>query len=162
MCSIAAAAKYNLPANLVLAIAEQEGGQPGQWVRNANGTHDVGVMQFNTAYLESELARYGIEAAHIAANGCYPYDLASWRLSKHVRYDKGDIWTRAANYHSKTPHYNRVYRAKLVLRAAKWGTWLLQNFQTYDGSNGGTSPSKVTTSPTPALGNAVVASAAKD
>ncbi|UZR28571.1 lysozyme family protein [Methylococcus mesophilus] len=65
LCSIAAAEKYGLPAHLVLAVAEQEGGKPGLWVRNANGTYDVGPMQFNTAYLAG-LARYGITAAAVA------------------------------------------------------------------------------------------------
>ncbi len=51
MCSISAAVKYEVPANIVLAVAEKEAGKPGQWVRNTNGTHDVGPMQFNTTYL---------------------------------------------------------------------------------------------------------------
>jgi hypothetical protein len=144
VCSIAAAAKYELPTNLVLAVAEQEGGQPGQWVRNANGTHDVGVMQFNTAYLESELARYGIQAEDVAAQGCYPYELASWRLRTHLRNDEGDIWTRAANYHSRTPYRNGVYRAKLMQKAAKWAGWLQSNFPPVDGTRGSTTPPRQT------------------
>ena len=59
VCSIAAAVKYEIPANIVLAVAEKEGGKPGQWVRNSDGSHDVGTMQFNTAYLR-DLAPYGI------------------------------------------------------------------------------------------------------
>jgi len=51
VCSIAAATKYEIPANIMLAVAEQENGKPGQWVRNENGTLDVGTLQFNTAYL---------------------------------------------------------------------------------------------------------------
>lgn len=51
VCSVTAAIKYEVPANLVLAVAEKEGGKPGQRVRNSNGTDDVGAMQFNTAYL---------------------------------------------------------------------------------------------------------------
>ena len=49
VCSITPAIKYEIPANILLAIAEKEGGRPGQWVRNSNGTHDVGSMQFNTS-----------------------------------------------------------------------------------------------------------------
>lgn len=136
VCSIAAAAKYAIPANLVLAIAEQEGGKPGQWVRNTNGTHDVGALQFNTAYLKADLARYGITPADVAAAGCYPYDLAAWRLRGHIMKDAGDLWTRASNYHSRTPHYNAIYRAQLVRRAAKWGSWLEARFPTYDATRG--------------------------
>jgi hypothetical protein len=131
ICSISAAAKYRVPANIVLAIAEKEGGRPGQWVSNRNGTHDVGPMQFNTAYL-SDLARYGITANDVAMAGCYSFDLAAWRLRQHLRKDKGDLWTRAANYHSRTPQYNSVYRADLMRKATKWADWLDTRFVTYD------------------------------
>lgn len=129
VCSIAAAVKYEVPANIVLAVAEKEGGKPGKWVRNTNGTHDIGSMQFNTAYL-AELSRYGITARDVAAEGCYPFDLAAWRLRMHLRNDKGDIWTKAANYHSRTPRYNAVYRADLMRRASRWANWLEARFLT--------------------------------
>ncbi|MDF7677050.1 transglycosylase SLT domain-containing protein [Neisseriaceae bacterium ESL0693] len=131
ICSISAAVKYEIPANIVLAVAEKEGGKPGQWVRNSNGTHDVGPMQFNTSYLRS-LAKYGITTDDVAATGCYPYDLAAWRLRMHIRNDKGDIWTKAANYHSRTPRYNSIYRADLIRKASKWANWLETRFVTLD------------------------------
>ena len=36
VCSIQAAVKYEAPANILLAVAEKEGGKPGQWVKNSN------------------------------------------------------------------------------------------------------------------------------
>jgi len=75
-CSISAAVKYQVPANIVLAIAEKEAGKPGQWIRNSNGTHDVRQMQFNTAYLK-ELRVYGITAVDVAASAV---TLSTWRL----------------------------------------------------------------------------------
>lgn len=128
-CSILAAKKYEVPANIVLAVAEKEGGKPGQWVKNSNGSHDVGPMQFNTSYLK-DLARFGITAQDVAATGCYPYDLAAWRLRKHLQNDNGDIWTRAANYHSRTPEFNNIYRADLMSKATKWAVWLEEHFTT--------------------------------
>ncbi|NOU14188.1 MAG: transglycosylase SLT domain-containing protein [Methylococcaceae bacterium] len=134
VCSLSAAMKYEVPANIVLAVAEKEAGKPGQWVLNANGTHDVGAMQFNTAYL-SDLAKYGISANDVAAAGCYSFDLAAWRLRQHIKHDKGDLWTRAANYHSKTQHYNAIYRADLMAKAVKWADWLEARFVTYNVNN---------------------------
>lgn len=131
VCSISAAVKYEVPANIVLAIAEKEAGKPGQWVRNTNGTHDVGPMQFNTLYL-GDMAKYGITPNHVAAAGCYAFDLAAWRLRQHIRKDAGDLWTRAANYHSRTPRYNAVYRADLMQKAVKWADWLDARFVTRD------------------------------
>jgi hypothetical protein len=138
-CSITAASKYGVPANIVLAVAEKEAGKPGQWVRNTNGTHDVGPMQFNTAYLR-DLARYGITANDVAVAGCYSFDLAAWRLRQHIKYDKGDLWTRAANYHSRTHRFNAVYRADLMLKAVKWADWLSARFVTYEASMQDISP----------------------
>ena len=131
VCSITAAAKYQVPANIVLAIAEKEGGSPGQWKPNRNGTHDVGFMQFNTAYL-TDLTRHGITASDVATAGCYSFDLAAWRLRQHLYNDKGDLWTRAANYHSRTPQYNHFYRADLIRKASKWADWLDARFVTFD------------------------------
>ena len=73
-------------------------------MRNANGTHDVGPLQFNTAYLR-QLSVYGIAPGDVAAIGCYPYELAAWRLRQHIKLDAGDIWTRCANYNSRTPRF---------------------------------------------------------
>jgi len=131
VCSISAAVKYQIPANIVLAVAEKEGGKAGQWNSNDNGSYDIGSMQINTNYLK-DLASYGITAADVATTGCYPYDLAAWRLRKHIRNDGGDIWTRAANYHSRTPEYNQSYRADLIVKAGKWESWLNERFKTYD------------------------------
>jgi hypothetical protein len=130
-CGISAAARYEIPANVLLAVAEKEGGKAGQWVRNTNGTFDVGAMQFNTTYLKS-LGRYGIRAPDVAGPGCYPFELAAWRIRRHIKTDSGDLWTRVSNYHSRTPRYNAIYRADLIKRAAKWADWISLHPQTYD------------------------------
>lgn len=126
VCSIEAARKYRIPPEVMLAVVEQEDGKPGQWVRNSNGTHDVGPMQFNTAYLR-ELAGYGITAEDVAAGGCYPFDLAAWRLRGHLTEDTGDMWSRAAYYHSRTPQPHAVYRAQIEHRGNRWQRWLDQH-----------------------------------
>jgi hypothetical protein len=139
VCSITAAAKFEVPVNILLAIAEKEAGKPGLWVKNKNGTFDVGAMQFNTQYL-GDLAKYGITAEDVASSGCYAYDLAAWRIRSHLQNDKDDIFTRAANYHSKTPKYNAIYRADLIKKANKWGHWLNARFTTYVVTKPGISP----------------------
>jgi len=131
VCSIQAAVKYEVPANILLAVAEKEGGKPGQWVQNSNATHDIGPMQFNTAYL-SDLSKYGITPEHVAQPGCYSYTLAAWRIRMHIQNDRGDLWTKVANYHSYTSHLNAAYRVDLIRRVARWGKWLEIRFATYD------------------------------
>jgi hypothetical protein len=130
VCSMAAAVEYDVPANLMLALAEKEGGKPGQYVKNRNGTYDIGYMQTNTTYLR-DLAKYGITADDVAAAGCYSFELAAWRVRGHLLNDSGDLWTRAANYHSRTPTYNARYRADLIRRADRWADWLEARFPTH-------------------------------
>ncbi|KTD03691.1 Transglycosylase SLT domain protein [Legionella geestiana] len=129
VCAIMAAVKYGVPANIMLALAEKEGGKPGLWSKNANGTYDVGSMQFNTRYLQ-DLEGYGITPETVAKPGCYAYDLAAWRVRGHLQKDGADIWTNAANYHSRTPKYNGIYRADLQKKAGKWAVWLAARFTT--------------------------------
>lgn len=127
-CSIEAAKEYGLPADLMLAFAEMEGGKPKLRVRNTNGTYDIGWMQFNTMYLK-DLAKYNITEAHVASSDCFPFKLAAWRIRGHLINDKGDFWTRAANWHSRTPKYNAIYRNKLIPKTRKWGEWLAKFYK---------------------------------
>lgn len=129
ICSIVAAVKYDQAANVILAVAGQENGKPGQRVMNTNGTEDVGPMQFNTNYLK-ELSKYGITEEDVSKPGCYPYELAAWRIRGHVLNDQGDYWTRVANYHSRTPVYNERYKRLIQRRAVEWAKWLDVHFQT--------------------------------
>lgn len=88
-----------------------------------------------------DLEKYGITADDVAASGCYSFDLAAWRLRGHILHDSGDIWTRAANYHSRTPKYNAIYRADLMQKAVKWADWLDEHFSTVNvTAQGGTTP----------------------
>ena len=128
-CSIEAAIEFQVPANIVLAIREVEGGRAGQWMTHDNGAVDIGPMQFNRRYLRT-LAAYGVTEADVAAKGCYPYRLAAWRVAGHLARDEGDVWTRAANYHSRTQRLNQRYRQRLLKSARKWLKWLQQHFET--------------------------------
>ena len=128
VCSVKAAIKYQIPANMLLGVAEIENGRPGGTSINENGTVDIGMMQFNSRYMAG-LGKFGIHASDVAALNCYPFNLAAWRIAGHLARDKGDIWTRAANYHSRTPRFNAIYRKKLVRLAAKWENWLRAHYE---------------------------------
>jgi hypothetical protein len=62
----------------------------------------------------------------------YPFLLAAWRIRGHLQNDTGDVWKRAANYHSRTARFNAIYRTDLMRRAARWTTWLDTYFPTHD------------------------------
>jgi hypothetical protein len=131
-CIIHAAAEYQLPAELLLAVAEQERGQPYQKVRNSNGSFDLGPMQFNTTYLK-DLAKFKIQPEHVLTETCYPYRLAAWRIKNHLEKDSGPILQRVANYHSKTRRYNLAYQKKLIPKIQRWQSWLTAISKSKDG-----------------------------
>jgi hypothetical protein len=128
-CVVQAAAKQRVPANVLLAIASIEGGANGQVVPNANGTADISHFQINTATYRAELAPYGISLRDLQWRGCYNAEIAAYLLSKRLR-DNGDqdFWTKAANYHSRTPKFNAVYRQKLIALSTEWANWLKSNY----------------------------------
>lgn len=125
VCAVAAATRYSIPVNIFLAVVEKEAGKPGQYVKNKNGTYDIGPLQFNSSYIKT-LSKYGITYKSVEGhnNSCYPYYLAAWRIKQHINNDNGDIYQKVSNYHSKTPHYNAIYREDLIKRSEKLATYL--------------------------------------
>jgi hypothetical protein len=127
-CVVRAAAHQQVPSNVLLALASVEGGKNRQAVRNSNGSYDLGHFQINTIHL-GRFSGFGISRYDIQNRGCYNALLAAWMLREKLSENNDqDFWTRAANYHSKTPVYNRRYRAKLVKMAEKWGHWLSKEY----------------------------------
>ncbi|MCX8657366.1 hypothetical protein J3U08_11245 [Gilliamella sp. B2894] len=125
ICAISAATQYEIPVNIFLAVVEQEGGKPGQYVKNKNGTYDIGPLQFNTDYIKT-LAKYNITFKDVEGlnDSCYPYYLAAWRIRLHIKNDKGSLFQKVANYHSKTHKFNLIYQNNLIKRSQKWDVWL--------------------------------------
>ena len=129
ICAISAAVSYDVPADIMLAIAEIEGGRPDSVSNRTASSYDVGYMQFNSRYLDEITARYSYDYEQLAQkDGCYSFFLAAWRIAGHLKNDKGTVWQRAANYHSRTPEYNQIYRSKLIRIARRWAIWLNRNF----------------------------------
>ena len=151
-CVIVSAIRYEVPANALLAVAEQERGRPGQRRGNDNGTVDIGPMQFNSAYLR-QLERFGIQADHVDSWDCYPYLLAAWRIKNHLVNDRGPFWTRVANYHSRTPHHNQRYATSVAVKARHWGEWIERHYptRTMDANAAAQLPSARPSSQPPAL-----------
>lgn len=130
-CVIQAAVRQGVPANVLLALASVEGGKNGQLVRNTNGTYDVGHFQINTIHFAPGGIFGHIKRTDAAWRGCYNAELAAFFLRKRLDAPTGkDYWTRVANYHSATPKFNSIYRAKLVPLAESWGHWLQANYNT--------------------------------
>lgn len=130
-CVIQAALRQGVPANVLLAVASVESGKNGQYVRNTNGTDDLGHFQLNTIHFDTQAGVFRrVNKIDAAWRGCYNAELAAWFLRQRLDAPGGDYWVKAANYHSATAEYNSIYRRKLIPLAARWGRWIQANFPT--------------------------------
>lgn len=50
-CTVQAAQRFGLPPGALAGILMNEGGKPGQWSHNTNGSYDLGPAQINTLWL---------------------------------------------------------------------------------------------------------------
>ena len=128
-CALAASVRYDVPADALLSVYSVERGGTDTWSHDANGTYDVGPLQFNTAYLAS-LRRFGITPRAVEGKTCYPWFLAAWRIHNQLVDDHGGFWTRVARYHSATPRYVATYRRELLEYAPRWRAWLIAHYPT--------------------------------
>lgn len=135
-CVIEAAAKQDVPANVLLALSSIEYGRNGQFVKNTNNTYDIGYFQINSSHWRNDGKRKGIFARYpqitiddVAHRGCYNAELAAWILNRVINEKNGqDYWTRVANYHSYTPKFNTIYRSKVIVFSRKWSDWLQKRY----------------------------------
>ena len=128
-CALAASVRYDVPADALLSVYSVERGGADTWSRDANGTYDIGPLQFNTAYLAG-LKRFGITPRAVEGRTCYPWFLAAWRIHNQLVEDSGGFWTRVARYHSATPRYVEDYRRKLLEYDPRWRAWLIAHYPT--------------------------------
>ena len=128
-CALAASVRYDVPADALLSVYSVERGGTDTWSHDANGTYDVGPLQFNTDYLAS-LRRFGITPRAVEGKTCYPWFLAAWRIHNQLVEDRGGFWTRVARYHSATPRYVATYRRQLLEYAPRWRAWLIAHYPT--------------------------------
>ncbi|MBU2752747.1 lytic transglycosylase domain-containing protein [Acidithiobacillus thiooxidans] len=124
-CVATAAQHYHEPVWLLYGILATEGTRPGQVVRDANGSYDMGPMGINSLWLPT-LARLGITRAEILNNGCENVAVGAWILARkllghqvpqqafaHPRV----FWRHVGDYNSATPHWNHLYRQRVAQAA---------------------------------------------
>lgn len=126
-CLQQTAVRYALPLTLLHAIREVEGGRPGFWRRNLNGSYDYGVMQINSVWLPRLQAR-GYDAYVLTHDPCASIEVAGWILAgllmeagHGVALDAAHYWQAVGRYHSKTASLNRAYAERVWNRMEQGG-----------------------------------------
>ena len=110
-CVVDAAQKSGLPLAALVGILAVENGEPGEALRNSNGTWDMGPFQVNTCHV-NELVRMGIAPDLVLRDGCVNAYAAAWLLRK--EYERtGNIWEAIGAYHSRNPERRAAYVASV-------------------------------------------------
>lgn len=110
----AAAVRYGVNAQVLYAIAHQESSlNPGAIHKNANGSHDIGLMQINSRWLPY-LNKFGITSSHLL-DPCINLNVGAHILAMSIsRY--GNTWQAIGTYHSATPQLRDRYALSIYRR----------------------------------------------
>ncbi len=117
-CVIGAAAYYNIPPDLIVAVRIQEAGTVGRVSQNRNQSVDMGPMQINSIHLQ-EFERFGISAKDLISDECSNIFAGGYRLRVELGRASGDFWRGVGNYHSATPEKHYRYRRAVAERLRK-------------------------------------------
>lgn len=110
-------ARYQLPKNILKAIAEVESGlNPKAFNANKNKygikfSEDIGVMQINTYHLKT-LAKYGISKQDLW-NPCTNIQVGAWVLWDNIN-RLGWNWNAIGAYNARSTDKRRIYAAKIA------------------------------------------------
>lgn len=108
-CFEEAGARYGVSPQILWAIAKAESNfDPAASNLNNNGSRDVGLMQINSLW-KKELG----EAWDFLDDPCHSVLVGAWILSRCLR-EFGNTWQGVGCYHSRTPHLNERYAARIA------------------------------------------------
>jgi hypothetical protein len=120
-CFVREAERNEIDPYVLLAVLRTEGGRPGEFALNRNGSADLGPMSINTVWMPTLAKRYKVSEHEIkqrvASDGCTNIAVAAWILGRKIS-ETGSVWEGVANYHSSNPAKQGVYLMRVHARLA--------------------------------------------
>lgn len=112
-CWADASARYNVPVDLLYAIARVETGSRYNLVspQNKNGSYDIGLMQINSVHLP-RLAKFGITKRDLLEKPCVNLHVGAWILSDAIA-RHGYTWVAIGAYNAGSHEKRRAYARKV-------------------------------------------------
>ena len=112
-------------------LYDQEGGWVGAEIANRNGTHDLGPLQINSAWVlvvADRLRRDPADVRHwLRDDACFNVGVAAWLFLSIYR-QTNDYWRAVGAYHSPTAWRQRQYANDVVLRLRRrFGAGIFQS-----------------------------------
>jgi hypothetical protein len=98
-------------------LREQEAGWLGAEVVNTNGTHDLGPLQINSAWVPRIAGMLGKPESQVRywlrQDACFNVQAARWIFLSGLAVT-GNYWKAVGAYHSPTPWRQQAYAAKVA------------------------------------------------
>lgn len=112
-CYTKASERYQIPVQLLRAIAIVESGERSGAINkaNRNGTTDYGVMQINSQHLE-RLKPYKISETVLQDNPCANIHVGAWILAENMATAKGKPWLAIGAYNAGFRETNGAQQAR--------------------------------------------------
>jgi|SRR5690625_3948332 len=128
VCAVDIAEHYEVPYELVQAVAQVESGQknPGRVGPNKNGTYDLGIMQINTWWLKRtgrySLTAIGITEEELLTNDCTNIAVGVWVLKQNLN-QYGNVKAALSAYNTGKPDSSigLAYAKKVIAWSDKYG-----------------------------------------
>lgn len=112
---------FRIPEVVLRTFIKTESGYPGHIRSNTDGSYDVGPMQINSIHWPELYEKFDISPVDIRFNGCMNLMVGARFLRSKIDEsgtenitDWNSLFTKLANYHSKTEKYNSKYKEKWV------------------------------------------------
>lgn len=111
-CFVREADRHGIDPYVLLAVMKTEGGRPGEFAINRNGSVDLGPMSVNTVWLPTLAKHYRVSESdlrsRLALDGCANVAAAALILKRKI-VEKGSVWEGVAHYHSRHPEKQARY-----------------------------------------------------
>lgn len=111
-CFYKSAAKYKVPVDLLIAIAQTESQMNTKAVGKNSSSEDLGVMQINTSWLPKLGREFGLNRHHLY-EPCTNIDIGAWVLA-HNFVQFGYTWNAVGAYNAKSPNKRVIYVRKVA------------------------------------------------
>jgi len=120
-CLTAVTDRFSIPIPVIRAFLLTESGYPSHIRSNNNLTYDVGPMQINSIHWPRMYKEYDISPISIRFNGCINIFVGAELIRMHFDAvgkenisNMSQYFKIVANYHSKTPSFNKKYQVDWV------------------------------------------------
>lgn len=112
-CWADASKRYNIPVDLLYAIARVETGNKSNLVspKNKNGTYDIGLMQINSIHLP-RLKKMDITKDTLLSDPCVNLHVGAFILSEFIT-QYGYTWQAIDAYNAGRPTSHKTYAKKV-------------------------------------------------